>query len=195
MDTASVYSSIWRILKHLWLSLNEILRCHLRQYPTVLSQSACYSEALQLSTENGFYLSFVCEFDITLLAEVRLDNKKISISVRKENVIENFICNRQFHVSKSVMASSAWPITQDNFVGIFCRLLLMCVERITLQLILLPFLMQTTVSSVPIHFSNHPTKRLLHCSSHIISVIISIIVTLSDNIIVRLRQVSSALLG
>jgi len=84
MDTASVYSSIWLESWNISdLSLNEILRGHLRQYRTVLSQSACYSEALQLSTEDGFYLSFVCEFDITLLAEVRLDNKKISISVRK----------------------------------------------------------------------------------------------------------------
>jgi len=90
------------------------------------------------------------------------------------------------------MAFSAWPITQDNFVGIFCRLLLMCVERITLLLILLPFLMQTIVSSVPIHISNHPTKRLLHCPSHIISVaffpvIISVVVTLPDNIIAPIR--------
>jgi hypothetical protein len=88
MDTTSVYSSIWL---ESWnvsdLSLNEILGCHLRQYPTVLPQSACYSEALQLSTEDGFHLSFVYEFDITLFAEVRLDNKKISISVLKENVI------------------------------------------------------------------------------------------------------------
>ena len=55
---------------------------------------------------------------------------------------------RQFHVSKDVVAFLAWPITPGKLVRIYCHLVRMCVETITLPHFVLSFPMKTMVSSV-----------------------------------------------
>ena len=115
---------------------------------------------------------------------------------------------RQFHISKGTLAFLAWPITSANFVRIFCHLLRMSVDHITLHCFVLSFPMKITVSSlqyitaITIQCSAFSTLRVTFSHFHIIFISVpssmlssSSSLTSSHSIIARISQTPSALLG
>jgi len=203
VDTTPVYSRIYLI--EIWSvfdsSLTEINRCRLRQYFTILPDWLLFRSA---PAKNRRQMKpFISILSVRL---AWLSLLKLSWIIR----IYRFVCwtmlseissvMRQSHLSKSVVAFLAWPITSGNFVRIFCHLHWNVRRTFYPVHFVVFFPMNIIVSAaIIIRRSVFCIRRVTFSRFHIIyigfrPVINDVNITSSDNITARIRSAFSALL-